>query len=70
MYVYLSICQPDMSLSGEAVLYAASPSDKRAQESARRERRRRKVIKELFETEKTYLQHLELVYKVRLLGKV
>ncbi|CAG5131031.1 unnamed protein product [Candidula unifasciata] len=52
-----------MSLSGEAVLYAASPSDKFAQESARRERRRRKVYKELFETEKTYLQHLELVNK-------
>ncbi|BFZ15885.1 hypothetical protein BsWGS_18924 [Bradybaena similaris] len=52
-----------MSLSGEAVLYAASPSDKLAQESARRERRRRRVYKELFETEKTYLHHLQLVNK-------
>lgn len=53
-----------MSLSGEAVLYASSPSDKKAQEAAKRERRRRKIVKELFETEKTYLHHLELVNKV------
>ncbi|XP_005099517.1 putative protein tag-52 [Aplysia californica] len=52
-----------MSLSGEAVLFASSPSDKKAQEAARRERKRRKVVKELFETEKTYLHHLELVHK-------
>ncbi|KAH9519224.1 putative protein tag-52 [Bulinus truncatus] len=52
-----------MSLSGEAVLYATSPSDKVAQEIARRERRRRKVTKELFETEKTYLHHLDLINK-------
>ncbi|CAL1543406.1 unnamed protein product [Lymnaea stagnalis] len=52
-----------MSLSGEAVLYATSPSDKVAQETARRERRRRKVVKELFDTERTYLRHLELVNK-------
>ena len=31
----------------------------------RRERRRRKIIDELFETEKTYLQHLNRAHKVR-----
>lgn len=30
----------------------------------KREKRRKKVIRELFETEKTYLNHLELVNKV------
>ena len=53
-----------MSLSGEAVIYASSPSETQAQDAARRERKRRKVVKELFETEKTYLHHLELVNKV------
>ncbi|XP_059166523.1 rho guanine nucleotide exchange factor 39-like [Physella acuta] len=52
-----------MSLSGEGVIYATSPSDKVAQETARRERRRRKIVKELFDTEKTYLTHLELINK-------
>ncbi|KAK6973131.1 rho guanine nucleotide exchange factor 39 [Biomphalaria glabrata] len=52
-----------MSLSGEAVLYATSPCDKVAQETARKERRRRKIIRELFQTEKTYLHHLELINK-------
>lgn len=53
-----------MSLSGEAVIYATSPSDKVAQETARKERRRRKIVKELFDTEKTYLTHLQLINKV------
>ena len=39
----------------------------RAEENAKRDRRRKKIIKELFETEKTYLSHLEIVQKVRLM---
>ena len=31
----------------------------------KKEKRRKKVTKELFETEKTYLNHLELVNKVQ-----
>ena len=31
---------------------------------ARRERRRKKIMDELFETEKTYLNHLEVAHKV------
>lgn len=30
----------------------------------RKERRRKKIIDELFETEKTYLHHLDLAHKV------
>ncbi|GFS01735.1 rho guanine nucleotide exchange factor [Elysia marginata] len=52
-----------MSLSGEAVLYASSPNDRLAQESARLERRRRKVLKELVDTERRYLHHLQLINK-------
>ncbi|XP_076450012.1 rho guanine nucleotide exchange factor 39-like [Babylonia areolata] len=49
--------------SEDGILYADSPGDKAAVENARRERRRRKIIKELFETEKAYLNHLELIHK-------
>ena len=35
------------------------------QKDAKRERRRQKITIELFETEKTYLHHMELVNKVR-----
>ncbi|GFN87770.1 hypothetical protein PoB_001427600 [Plakobranchus ocellatus] len=52
-----------MSLSGEAVLYVSSPNDKIAQEAARQERRRRKILKELVDTEKRYLHHLQLINK-------
>ncbi|RUS81917.1 hypothetical protein EGW08_010303 [Elysia chlorotica] len=52
-----------MSLSGEAVLFAASPNDRIAQESARQERRRRKVLRELVDTERRYLHHLQLINK-------
>ncbi|KAL8563722.1 hypothetical protein ACOMHN_063490 [Nucella lapillus] len=45
------------------ILYADSPGDKEALENARRERRRRKIIRELFHTEKAYLNHLELIHK-------
>ena len=31
---------------------------------ARRERRRKNIVDELFETEKTYLHHLEVTHKV------
>lgn len=36
----------------------------RAQAAVRRDRRRAKITQELFETEKTYLNHLELINKV------
>lgn len=36
----------------------------RAQTAVRRDRRRAKITQELFETEKTYLNHLELINKV------
>ena len=49
----------------DGILYADSPGEKVAMERTRRERRRRKIIKELFETEKAYLNHLELIHKVR-----
>lgn len=40
------------------------PEMEKAQAEARRDRRRTKITQEMFETEKTYLNHLELVYKV------
>jgi hypothetical protein len=46
------------------ILFPGSPAEKVAVETARRERRRRKIIRELFETEKAYLNHLDLIHKV------
>lgn len=40
------------------------PEMEKAQAEARRDRRRTKITQEMFETEKTYLNHLELVNKV------
>lgn len=40
------------------------PEAEKAQAEARRDRRRTKITQEMFETEKTYLNHLELVNKV------
>ena len=57
------LTEPDAVDDG--ILYADSPGEKVAMERTRRERRRRKIIKELFETEKAYLNHLELIHKVR-----
>ena len=34
----------------------------------KRDRRRKKIEKELFETEKTYLGHLELIHKVQMIN--
>ena len=36
----------------------------RAVQEAKREKRRRKIINEIFETEKTYLNHLDLIHRV------
>ncbi|KAK7477585.1 hypothetical protein BaRGS_00031190 [Batillaria attramentaria] len=47
----------------DGLLYADSPGDVAAMEKSRKERRRRKIIRELFETEKAYLHHLELIHK-------
>ena len=46
------------------ILYPGSPAEKAAVEEAKKERRRKKILKELFETEKAYLNHLELIHKV------
>lgn len=46
---------PDDSVAVETVT---------AEEVERRERRRKKITEELFETEKTYLQHLDLTHRV------
>lgn len=40
------------------------PEMEKAHAEARRDRRRTKITQEMFETEKTYLNHLELVNKV------
>lgn len=48
----------------DGVLFADSPAEKAVQENSKRERRRRKIIKELFETEKAYLNHLDVIHKV------
>lgn len=45
------------------ILFPGSPAEKIAVATAKRERRRRKIIKELFETEKAYLNHLDLIHK-------
>ncbi|XP_050409278.1 rho guanine nucleotide exchange factor 39 [Patella vulgata] len=45
------------------VLFASSPLDVAALEDAKRERRRKKVTKELFETEKAYLHQLDLIHR-------
>ncbi|PVD33338.1 hypothetical protein C0Q70_04592 [Pomacea canaliculata] len=47
----------------DGVLFADSPAEKAVQENSKRERRRRKIIKELFETEKAYLNHLDVIHK-------
>lgn len=43
---------------------SGDPEAERAQAEARRERKRAKITQEMFETEKTYLNHLELINKV------
>lgn len=45
------------------------PEMEKAQAEARRDRRRTKITQEMFETEKTYLNHLELVNKVSYYGQ-
>lgn len=40
------------------------PEMEKVHAEARRDRRRTKITQEMFETEKTYLNHLELVNKV------
>lgn len=62
------LTEPDAVDDG--ILYADSPGEKVALECARRERRRRKIIKELFQTEKAYLNHLELIHKVSLIKMI
>nr|XP_022335356.1 rho guanine nucleotide exchange factor 39-like isoform X1 [Crassostrea virginica]XP_022335357.1 rho guanine nucleotide exchange factor 39-like isoform X1 [Crassostrea virginica]XP_022335358.1 rho guanine nucleotide exchange factor 39-like isoform X1 [Crassostrea virginica]XP_022335359.1 rho guanine nucleotide exchange factor 39-like isoform X1 [Crassostrea virginica]XP_022335360.1 rho guanine nucleotide exchange factor 39-like isoform X1 [Crassostrea virginica]XP_022335361.1 rho guanine nuc len=42
---------------------SGDPRAERAQAEARRERKRTKIMQEMFETEKTYLNHLELINK-------
>lgn len=55
------LAEPDDNDDG--LLYADSPGDVAAMEKSRKERRRRKIVRELFETEKAYLHHLELIHK-------
>ncbi|XP_070199938.1 rho guanine nucleotide exchange factor 39-like [Littorina saxatilis] len=55
------LTEPDSDNGG--ILFVDSPGEKVAIETARRERRRRKIVKELFETEKAYLNHLDLIQK-------
>ena len=64
---FSELTEPDAVDDG--ILYADSPGEKVAMELARRERRRRKIVKELFETEKAYLNHLELIHKVCFRGR-
>lgn len=51
---------------GDGVSFAASPAETAVQE--KRERRRCEIIKELIETEKTYLNHLDIIHKVGLIA--
>ena len=46
------------------ILYADIASEKAVIEDAKRDGRRRKIIRELFVTEKAFQTHLELIHKV------
>ncbi|PVD33339.1 hypothetical protein C0Q70_04593 [Pomacea canaliculata] len=48
---------------GDGVSFAASPAETAVQENSKQERRRCEIIKELIETEKTYLNHLDIIHK-------
>lgn len=53
---------------GDGVSFAASPAETAVQENSKQERRRCEIIKELIETEKTYLNHLDIIHKVGLIA--
>lgn len=73
MYILLLVCTSVHELQYEqnftCILLSvlseiAQQNEDESVSEEKREKRRKKVIKELFETEKTYLNHLELVNKV------
>ncbi|XP_013402225.1 rho guanine nucleotide exchange factor 39 [Lingula anatina] len=59
----LKECEDDEGSARQKVCNTSDEEDQDSKDLARRERRRKKIIKEIFDTERTYQKHLELIVK-------